>query len=110
MVLRNKYNKKSGGVMKLTDYVKLLNEETKRILFGFTLRIGDLVDGAFNPNQEIKVQGNSTEEFMANLKRQLEDNHVPPLAKESEQKMWEKLSDLELDFIKRQREFERIAM
>ena len=70
-------------------------EKDEKTLFGFKIRIGGLENGVFNPDKEIFVSGNSTEEFMKNLDDQLVANGQPPMEGESRVNLYNKLSALE---------------
>lgn len=70
-------------------------EKDEKTLFGFKIRIGGLENGEFNPDKEIFVSGNSTEEFMKNLDDQLIANGQPPMEGDSRVNLYNKLTALE---------------
>ena len=66
-----------------------------KILFNFKIRIGGIVNGEFDPNKTILVQGTSTEDFMRNLDHELEREGQPKLDGDSRVSLYNKLKDLE---------------
>jgi len=76
------------------SYEQYLFENAK--LLQFDIRIGSLVDKEdgkkeFNPEQTIKVSGDSIDEFIDNLKRAVVEKTGAPLSDSSEQSLRSKL-------------------